>query len=173
MKIIILFFCLISGFANGQNQKSTHIQKNIKSCRVIINDSISVFKIHENLYNNIVDVVLKTENIITTECSDKTTSKELVAKINNSQNPLIEINKHAIQGISIMDFTNLIPNKICAIKKAKYTIIILELYNFSYSTVGSAYIDLCFKVDTNGKVIEKKIVKSKSSMKINKLYKIF
>jgi hypothetical protein len=173
MKIAILFFCLIFGSANAQNQNSAYIQKNIKSCRVIINDSVSVFKIHENLYDNIVDVVIKTENIITKECSDKTISEELVAKINNSQNPLIEINKNAIQGISIMDFTNLIPNKICAIKKAKYTTLILQLYSFSYSTVGSTYIDLCFKVDKNGKVIEKKIVESKSSMKINKLKKIF
>ncbi|WP_316635345.1 hypothetical protein [uncultured Flavobacterium sp.] len=173
MKIKIFFFCLMFGFANGQNQNSQYIQKNIESCRIAINDSVSLYKIHENIYDNIVDIVIKTENIITKECPDETIGKELLNKINTPQNPLIEINKFPIEGISIINFKNLIPNKICAIKKAKYTILMIELYSFSYSTVGSAYIDLCFKIDRNGKVIENKMVESKSSIKINKLKKVF
>lgn len=175
MKTTIIFFYFVLGILNAQNknQNSDYIQRNIESCRVAINDSTSLYKIHENLYNNSVDIVIKTENIITKECSNETISNELINKMNTTQNPLIKINNFPIEGIKIADFKNLIPNKICAIKKAKYTILMVELYSFSYSTVGNAYIDLCFKLDRNGRVIEKKMVESKSSIKINKLKKVF
>ncbi|KUJ62000.1 hypothetical protein AR687_10620 [Flavobacteriaceae bacterium CRH] len=176
MKTTILFFYFLCSVLNAQNKNQKpddHIQKNIESCRISLNDSESIYKIHENLYNNEIEIILKTENVIDKECINETIGKELLNKINTSQNPIIEINKFPIQCASISDFENLIPNKICAIKKAKYTILMVELYSFSYTTVGSAYIDLCFKVDKNGKVIEKKMVESKSSMRINKLLKVF
>ncbi|WP_337966799.1 hypothetical protein [uncultured Flavobacterium sp.] len=174
MKIQKILFLLIFSIASAQNksQKSQFIQKNIESCRIPINDSTSVFKIHENLYQNDIDIIIKTENTITNECSNVTISDELIAKINNSQNPLLEINKHLVNDINIADFKNLIPTKIYSIKKTEYTILVIELYNFSYTTVGSTYINLCFKINSGGKIIKKKILESRSSMKIDKLSKI-
>lgn len=170
MKIILFFFCIISiTNAQNKNQKSQFIEKSIKSCRITINDSISIFKIHENLYSNDIDIIVKTENTITNECVNQQISKELITKINVSQNPLIEINKHHIDDIDITDFNNLIPSKISSMKRDKYTILVIELCNFSYTTVGSGYIDLCFKIDKNGKILKKKVLESKSSMQINKL----
>lgn len=173
MKIIIFFFCIFSiAGAQNKNQKTQFIQKNIESCRISINDSTSVFKIHENLYRNDIKIIVKTENTITDECMNLTISDKLIAKINNSQNSLIEINKHHINDINISDFKNLIPTKIYSIKKIEYTILVIELYNFSYTTVGSTYIQLCFKINQSGQIIKQKMLESKSSMKKEKLSKI-
>lgn len=175
MKIAIFFFSLFFSVLNAQNKniKLNYIEKNIKSCRIPLNDSLSIYKIQENLYNNDIEIVLKTEDMITAQCLNQIIDKELILKLNTSQNPLIKINKNTIEGLNITDFSNLIPNKISAIKKAKYTILLVELYSFSYSTVGSGYIDLCFKIDTNREVVAKKILESKSSITVNKLKNVF
>lgn len=174
MKTILLFFCFVLGIVNGQNkhQNSGYIQKNIESCRIKINDSLSVYKINEILYNNNIDIVIKTENEITDKCINPTIGNALITKLKTSQNVLIKVNKHYVEDFDVTDFKNLIPNKIYAIKKANYNIVIIELYNFSYSTVGSSYVDLCLKVDLKGIVVAKKIIESKSLAKINKC-KIF
>ena len=175
MKIIVLFFCFVLGIVNGQNRhpNSGYIQKNIESCRIPINDSLSVYKIHEILYNNDINMVIKTENVITDKCINQTIGNELITKLNTTQNVLIEVNNHFVEDIDVTDFNNLIPNKIYAIKKAKYYILIIELYNFSYSTVGSNYVDLCLKVDLKGNIVAKRILESKSPVKINTCKNIF
>lgn len=161
------------GFANGQNQKSDYIQKNIESCRISINDSLSIFKIQESLYNNDIEIIVKTENVTTKECSSKIIINDLNRILNTSENPLLKINNKTIEGLNIADFKNLIPKKIYAIKKTNYIILIVELYSFSYSTIGSGYIDLCFKIDNKGKVVGRKMLESKTLIKINKARTIF
>lgn len=59
----------------------------------------------------------------------------MLEKVRASQKTIIHVNKHHIDDINIADFDNLIPNKISSIKKAKFTILAIELYNFSYTTV--------------------------------------
>lgn len=171
--IFLLFF--IFGILNAQNknQKSDYVQKNIESCRISINDSLNIFKIQENLYSNDIEIIVKTENVITKKCSVEIISNEFLRTLNTSKNPLIKINNKSVEGLNITDFTNLIPNKIYGIRKSKYSIIIVELYSFSYSTVGNAYIDLCFKIDKKGKVSGKKILVSKSSITMNRFNKVF
>ncbi|MFB9079005.1 hypothetical protein ACFFLS_10095 [Flavobacterium procerum] len=170
MKILVLFFCICS-IANAQNknQKSQFVEKEIQSCRIPIDDSVSLFKIHENLHGNDIAIIIKTENTTTNECSNTTISKNLLAKVKTAQNPLIDINKHPIGGIDLKDFPSLIPNKIASTKKATYTVLAIELYNFSYTTVGSGYIYLCFKIDTKGEIIKQKTLESKSPIKTAKL----
>jgi|GEM_PF-1458167 len=172
---IFLFFIFIFGILNAQNknQKSDYIQKNIEFCRISINDSLSIFKIQENLYNNDIEIIVKTENVITKKCSAEILSNELISILNTSNNPLIKINNKSIEGLNVTDFTNLIPNKIYGIRKPKYSIIKIELYSFSYSTVGNAYINLCFKIDKKGKVVGKKMLESKSSITRDRFNKIF
>lgn len=168
---LLLFFFFIFSVTNAQNknQKAQFIEKNIESCRVPLNDLISVISIHESLNENDIEIILKTENKITNECANKETSYEMLEKVRTSQNPIIHINKHHINDINIADFDNLIPNKISSIKKAKYTILAIEFYNFSYTTVGSTYVYFCFKVNTKGEIISQKILESKSLIKRNKL----
>lgn len=161
------------GFANGQNQKSDYIQKNIESCRISINDSLSIFKIQENLYNNDIEIIVKTENAITKECSTEIIANDLISVLNTSENPLLKINSKTIEGLNIGDFQNLIPNKIYAIKKTKYIILIIELYSFSHSTIGNGYIDLCLKIDEKGEVVGRKMLESKTLIKINRARNIF
>lgn len=50
---------------------------------------------------------------------------------------------------------------------------IIELFSFSYSTVGSNYIYLCFKLDLKGNVIEDKILELKMPIKVSRYKKIF
>ncbi|WP_409416569.1 hypothetical protein [Flavobacterium sp. PS2] len=173
MKIAILFLCSIFGILNAQNKNLSYIQKNIEPCRIPINDSISVYKIQEKIYNNTIEIMIKTENLITQECSNVTIDNQLLIKLNTVQNPFIEINKYIIEDINIKDFKNLIPNKIYGIKKAEYYILVIELYSFSYSTIGSGYIYLCFKIDLRGNVIENKMLELKTPMKMNRYNKIF
>lgn len=173
MKIATLFFCLFFNSIIAQNNTTNFIQKEIKSCRIPINDSISVYQIHENIFNNEIIFFLKTENVITTECDKKILTKKLIEKLKFSQNPKIEINNYDVKNITIKDFTNLIPTKITSSKKLKYTSIIIEINSFSYSTIGNGYVYLCFKVDQKGKVIKKKIFESKLSLKTNSYKKIF
>lgn len=111
---IFLFFIFIFGILNAQNknQKSDYIQKNIESCRISINDSLSIFKIQENLYRNDIEIIVKTENVIIKECSAEVVKNELISTLNTSKNPLIKINNKSIEGLNVTDFTNLIPNKI-------------------------------------------------------------
>ncbi|QSW90226.1 hypothetical protein J0383_05250 [Flavobacterium endoglycinae] len=173
MRIILLFLCIFS-IANTQhkNPKTQFIEKSIQSCRIPLNDSTSIINVHENLYGNDVEIILKTENTITNECINKVITPEMITKFKTSQNPIININKHRIDDINIIEFKNLIPNKISSIKKTKYTILAIELYNFSFTTVGSTYIYLSFKIDTKGKVLKTKILESKSSIKIDNLLTI-
>ncbi len=174
MRIILLLFFFISSITNAQNktQKSQFIEKNIESCRIPVNDSVSVINIHENLYGNDIEIILKTENTITNECANKVINNEMMTKFNTSQNPIIDINKHHINGINIFDFKNLVLNKISSLKKEKYTIVAIELYNFSFTTIGSTYIYLSIKIDTEGKVLKTKILESKSLIKTDKLLTI-
>ncbi|GAA3773706.1 hypothetical protein [Flavobacterium ginsengiterrae] len=167
--LIFLLFIFNIGNAQNKNQKFQYIQKSIESCRIPINDSVSIINIHENLYGNDIEIILKTENTITDECNNKIINKELITKVNTSQNPLIEINKHHIDEINITDYKNLIPNKISSINKTDYTILAIELYNFSYTSVGSVYVYLCFKINMKGKIIKQKILESKSLVKTDKL----
>jgi hypothetical protein len=173
MRIVTLFFCLFLNTLISQKNTYDIIQKEIKSCRIVINDSLSVYKIHENLFNNEITFFLKTENVITSECNKNSLTKKLIEKLNFSQNPIIEINNYDIKNIVIKDFTNLIPIKIVALKRLNYTSIIIEINSFSYSTIGNGYIYICFKIDQKGKVIEKKILESKLSLKTNKYKRIF
>lgn len=173
MRITTFFFCLFLNTLIAQKNTPDFIQKEIKSCRIAINDSLSVYKIHENLFNNQIIFFLKTENVITSECNKQSLPKKLLEKLNFSQNPIIEINNYDIKNIVITDFTNLIPIKIVALKRLNYTSIIIEINSFSYSTIGNGYIYICFKIDQKGKVIEKKILESKLSLKTNKYKKIF
>ncbi|PUU69237.1 hypothetical protein DBB36_14615, partial [Flavobacterium sp. WLB] len=83
------------------------------------------------------------------------------------------INDHYIDGLTITNFRNLIPNKLIAFKKGNYSIIVLELYSFSYSTVGSCYIYECFKLNKDQNVIEKKMLEKKLPMKKSKYLRIF
>lgn len=175
MKTAILSFLFISSIFNGQNKKQIYyqIQKDIESCRIRINDSISVYKINETLFGNNIAIIIETENVITRECVDQISDDKLVYNLNYLKNPSITINKNNIKGVNIKDFKSLIPNKILAIKKASYTTLVVEFYNFSYTTVGNAYINLCFKIDSKGNVNESKIIESKFSLQINKLKKVF
>lgn len=72
MKKMLLLFCVFT-MVNAQNkkQKSQFIEKNIESCHLPLNDSISIISIHENLYRNDIEIILKTENKITNECVNK------------------------------------------------------------------------------------------------------
>ncbi|OXB11275.1 hypothetical protein B0A81_01720 [Flavobacterium plurextorum] len=173
MRIATFFFCLFFNIIVAQNNTSNFIKKEIESCRIPINDSLSVYYIHENLYNNEIVFFLKTENVIASKCHKQALTKKLIEKLEFSQNVLIEINNYNVKNIVIEDFTNLIPNKIIASKKLNYTSIIIEINSFSYSTIGNGYIYICFKVDQKGKVIKKKIFESKLSLKTNKYKKIF
>ncbi|MCV9930835.1 hypothetical protein OIU80_00940 [Flavobacterium sp. LS1R47] len=175
MKIATFFFCFLFGIAysHSQNKTKNFIQKNIESCRIPINDSLSVYHIHEKLYNNDIKLVLKTENVLTKECLNYNIADEHIKKADVFINPIIKINNWAIGDISLTGFTNLIPKRISALKKINYTVIIIELYSFSYSTIGSGYIYLCFKVGTKGNVIENKILELKEEMKTNRYNKIF
>ncbi|PWB22523.1 hypothetical protein [Flavobacterium sp. HTF] len=166
----ILFFFILA-LVNAQKKNSNLIQKKIESCRILINDSVSVYKIHENLKNDCVDIIIKTENSITSKCFNQNITNDIISALNQYQNPVIKLNDRLID-INITDFKNLIPNKISILRK-KYKILIVELYNFSYSTVGNTYINLCFKIDKNGKVIDKKIIESKLQMKMNSYNKVF
>ena len=172
MRIITFFFCLFFNMIIAQNNAFNFIQKKIESCRIPINDSSSVYHIHENLFNNEINFILKTENTITSEC-DKPLIEKLIEKLKFSQNPIVEINNYDVKNIAIGDFANLIPTKIVASKRLNYTSIIIEINSFSYSTVGNGYIYLCFKVDQKGKVIKKKIFDSKLSLKTNRYKTIF
>ncbi|WP_119789275.1 hypothetical protein [Flavobacterium anhuiense] len=173
MRILLVFFCIFN-IANAQNssQKSQFIERSIKSCRIPVNDSVSIINVHEKLHGNDIEIMLKTENTITNECINNIISNELIDKVNSSQNPIIHINKYRINDINITDFKNLIPNKISSIKKAKYTILAIEIYNFSYTTVGDTYIYFCFKIDMKGRIIKQKTLESKSLVKMNKLLTI-
>ena len=173
MRIVTFFFCLFFNMIIAQNNTFNFIQKEIESCRIPINDSSSIYHIHENLYNNEINLILKTENTITSECNKKSLTKKLIEKLKFSQNPIVEINNHDVKNITIGDSANLIPTKIVASKRLNYTSIIIEINSFSYSTVVNGYIYLCFKVDQKGKVIEKKIFESKLSLRTNKYKKIF
>ena len=173
MKVIILFICISFGLVTAQNKDQNYIQLNLESCRIPLNDSISLYIIHENLYNNEVDIIIKTENIIIQECRNETINDELISKIKKNENASFKINQFSIKDIDIKDFKNVIPNKVCAIKKPKYITLLVELYSFSYSTVGTTYIDFCFKIDNNGNIVDKRKIESKSSIKINRLNKIF
>ncbi|KQO32759.1 hypothetical protein ASF10_20085 [Flavobacterium sp. Leaf82] len=173
MRIATIFFCLFFNMVIAQNNTSDFIQKKIESCRIPINDSTSVYHIHENMYNNEINFYLKTENVITSECNKKSITKKLTDRLNFSQNPIIEINNYDVKNIVIKDFTNVIPTKIIASKKLNYTSIIIEINSFSYSTIGNGYIYVCLKVDKKGKVIKKKIFESKLPLKTNRYKKIF
>lgn len=175
MKITTFFFCFFFGivYSYSQNKTQNFIQKNIESCRIPINDSLSVYEIHEKLYNNDIKLVLKTENVLTKECLNYDIADDYVKKTDIFINPIIEINNYTIGNINLTDFTNLIPKRISALKKVNYTVIIIELYSFSYSTIGSGYIYLCFKVGTKGNVIEYKMLELKEKMKANRYNKIF
>ncbi len=173
MRIATVFFCLFFNIIVAQNNTFNFIQKELKSCRMPINDSLSVYQIHENLFNNEIIFFLKTENVITSECNKQSLTKKLIEKLNSSQNPIVEINNYNVKNIVIKDFTNLIPTKIVASKKLNYTSIIIEINSFSYSTIANGYIYICFKVDKKGKVIKKKIFESKLSLKANRFKKIF
>ncbi|SCY49625.1 hypothetical protein SAMN02927916_2301 [Flavobacterium anhuiense] len=173
MRIATFFFCLFLNTLIAQKNTPDFIQKEIKSCRIAINDSLSVYQIHENLFNNEIIFALKTENVITSECNKKSLTKKLIEKLNFSQNPIVEINNYDVQNIVIKDFTNLIPTKIVATKRLNYTSIIIEINNFSYSTVGTGYLYICFKIDQKGKVIKKKIFESKLSLKTDRFKMIF
>lgn len=173
MRITTFFFCLFLNTLIAQKNTPDFIQKEIKSCRIAINDSLSVYEIHENLFNNEIIFLLKTENVITSECNKESLPKKLLEKLKFSQNPFVTINNYDVKNITVKDFINLIPIKIVALKRLNYTSVIIEINNFSYSTIGSGYIYLCFKIDQKGKVIEKKILESKLSLKTNKYKKIF
>ena len=174
-KIAILLFYFTFGVLNAQNknQKLDYIQKNIEPCRISINDSLSIFKIQESLYNNDIKIIVKTENLFSKECNTEIISNELISVLNTSQNPLLKINNKTIERLNIADFKNLIPKKIYAIKKTNYIILIVELYSFSYSTIGNGYIDLFFKIDKKGEVVGRKMLESKTTIKINKARNIF
>lgn len=173
MRITTFFFCLFLNTLIAQKNTPDFIQKEIKSCRIPINDSLSVYQIHENLFNNEIIFFLKTENVTTSECNKKSLTKKLIEKLNFSQNPIVEINNYDVKNIVLKDFTNLIPTKIVGSKKQNYTSIIIEINSFSYSTIGNGYIYICLKVDKKGKVIKKKILESKLSLKTNSYKKIF
>lgn len=173
MRVTTIFFCLFFNIVAAQKHTSGFIQKKIESCRIPINDSSSVYYIHENLYNNEINFILKTENIITQECNKNSLTKNLITKLNIKQNLKVEVNNCDVKNIFLKDFTNLIPTKITASKKLNYTSIIIEINSFSYSTIGDGYIYVCLKVDQRGKVIKKKIFESKRSLKTNRYEKIF
>ncbi|PAM91776.1 hypothetical protein B4N84_23390 [Flavobacterium sp. IR1] len=175
MKIIVLYFCLFFGLANAQNsnKKQDLFQKKIESCRIVINDSVSIFKIHENIQGNDVDVVVKTENEVIEKCLNQNVTDEILKATAAFQNPLIKINNHLINGLNIVDYPSLVPQKISVLKRNSNTVLVIELYNVSYSTVGNTYINLGFKIDSKGEVIEKKILESKLPVKFKKYYQIF
>lgn len=169
MKKYILFFCIVVNISYSQVKKHDliFIEKEIQECRISINDTLSVYHIKSNLYNNKIKIILKTENTITKECLDYKIAKDDIKKIYLNQNPIIEINNHFITGLNITDFKDLIPNKLIAFQKRNYTMIVLELNSFSYSTVGNCFIYQCFKLDLNGNVIEKKMFEKKFPLKKN------
>lgn len=173
MRMATFFFCFFLNILSAQNDRSGFIQKKIESCRTPINDSTYVYYINENLYNNEIKFILKTENVITSECNKSSLTKKIIDKINFSQNPIVEINNYDIKNIVFKDFTNLIPTKIIALKKLNYVSIIIEVNSFSYSTIGNGYIYICFKVNQKGKVIKKKIFESKLPLKTNMHKNIF
>lgn len=175
MKIVIIFFCFLCSVSYSQNKKHDliFIEKEIQTCRIQINDTLSVYDIRYNIYNNEIKIILKTTNTITKKCVDYYISKDIIKKLNINQNLIVEINNNFTKDLNIIDFKNLIPNKIISLKKRKYSILILEIYSFSYSTVGSGYIYECFKVDQKGKVIEKKMFESKLPLKTNRFKKVF
>lgn len=89
MRIVTFFFCLFFNMIIAQNNTFNFIQKEIESCRIPINDSSSIYHIHENLYNNEINLILKTENTITSECNKKSLTKKLIEKLKFSQNPIV------------------------------------------------------------------------------------
>lgn len=175
MKTVIIFLCFLCSVSYSQNKKHDliFIEKEIETCRIQINDTLSVYDIGYNIYNNEIKIILKTTNTITKKCIDYCISEDIIKKTKINQNLIIEINNHFIKDLNIVDFKNLIPNKIIALKKRKYSILILELYSFSYSTVGSGYIYECFKLDTHGNVTEKKMLEKTLQIKKNQYPKIF
>lgn len=92
MKIIVLYFCLFFGLANAQNnnKKQDLFQKKIESCRIVINDSVSIFKIQENIQGNDVDIVVKTENEVIEKCLNKNVTDEILKGTTAFQNLLLK-----------------------------------------------------------------------------------
>lgn len=167
IKNTLLYFCLIIlSQVNAQNKNSNLIEKKIESCRISINDSMSIYKIHENFKTDFIDIIIKTENTITPKCDKEVITSDIEKAINNSQNPIVKINGKYVKDLNITDFKNLIPSKISVLQKKKYKILIIEIESFSYSTAGSGYIELYFKIDSKGIVTDKKILESKLPMKI-------
>lgn len=150
-----------------------HNRKKIEPCRISINDSISIFKIHENIKNIDIDILIKTEDVITQKCLNQKNEKEIKKEISVNQNSLIKVNYKTIKNLNISDFKNLIPNKISVIEKRKYKVLIFEAFNFSYSTIGNGYVNLCFKIDKKGSIQATKIIDSKLAMKKRNYYTLF
>ncbi|MGN7808717.1 hypothetical protein [Flavobacterium sp. 22076] len=174
-KTLILLFSFFVNLIHSQNKAENYTltQKKIEPCRISINDSVSIFKVHEKLKNIDFDVLIKTENIVTQKCLDQKIGNEIKNAINTNQNTIFKINDKIIKDLRNSNFSNLIPNKISLIEKGNFKVLIFETYNFSYSTVGNGYINFCFKIDSKGKTINQKILESKLPMEVKKYRDFF
>jgi len=174
-KILTICFCCLVNFIYSQNKITSYnfTQKKIEPCRTSINDSISVYKVHENFRNLEIDVIIKTENVITDECVNKKIDDEIKNALLVNQNPIFKINKKEIKNLYFSGLQNLVPNKISIIDKKLFKVLIFECFNFSYSTVGKGYINFCFKIDAKGNIIDKKMIESKLPLESRKYRKIF
>jgi len=137
-KTLILLFSFFVNLIHFQNKAENYTltQKKIEPCRISINDSVSIFKVHEKLKNVDFDVLIKTENVVTQKCVDQKIGNEIKNAINTNQNTVFKINNQIIKDFRNSNFSNLIPNKISLIEKGNFKVLIFEAYNFSYSTIG-------------------------------------
>ncbi|MBZ4033531.1 hypothetical protein K6T82_02050 [Flavobacterium sp. 17A] len=174
MKKIIFFFFFLSTLCHSQkNADKIFLKKEIQTCRIPINDTLSVYYLKYKLNNYDIKIFLKTASTITDSCFKSNISKDIIDKVGINHNPIIQINNYSIKDLNIPSFYNLIPEKIILFKNKNYSIIALELYSYSHSTVGNGYINLCFKIDSKGNIIDKKMIESKLPLEARKYRKIF
>lgn len=172
--ILLIFFCFGVIYSQNTHTDKKFIEKKIQTCRHQLNDTVSIYNIEDNFYNNKISIIIKTENTITEKCPYyNIAKKEVWDIINTSCNTSVKINDHFIEGINLNDFNNLIPQKLIAFQDNNNSIIILEIYNFSYIDVGGGYIYECFKVNKSGNVTEKKMIEKRTPMRIKDYLKVF